>query len=68
MPINTGNFGKALWPGINKWYGDAYAEHATEYTSLFDTFSSRKAFEEDVFRCPEINKLVGLRLIWPYKP
>lgn len=48
MPINTSNFGKALWPGINKWYGDSYAEHAKEYTSLFDTFSSRKAFEEDV--------------------
>jgi len=48
MAINTGTFGKALWPGINKWYGDSYAEHATEYKELFDTFSSRKAFEEDV--------------------
>jgi hypothetical protein len=48
MAINTGNFGKALWPGINKWYGDSYNEHQKEYTELFDTFSSRKAFEEDV--------------------
>lgn len=48
MAINTGNFGKALWPGINKWYGDSYNEHVKEYTELFDTYSSRKAFEEDV--------------------
>jgi hypothetical protein len=48
MPINTGNFGKALWPGVNAWYGKAYNEHAKEYDKLFDTFKSRKAFEEDV--------------------
>lgn len=49
MPtINTGNFGKALWPGINKWYGDTYAEWTKEYTEIFATHSSRKAFEEDV--------------------
>lgn len=48
MAINTGNFAKALWPGVNKWYGDAYAEHLKEYTELFDTSSSRKSFEEDV--------------------
>lgn len=48
MAISTGSFGKALWPGINKWYGDSYAEHATEHNALFDKFSSRKAFEEDV--------------------
>jgi len=46
--ITTGSFAKALWPGINKWYGDAYNEHKVEYTDLFDTHSSRKAWEEDV--------------------
>jgi hypothetical protein len=46
--INTGSFGKALWPGINKWYGDSYNEWQTEYTDIFKTESSRKAFEEDV--------------------
>ena len=46
MAINTGNFAKALWPGVNKWYGEAYAEHSTEYTDLFDTETSRKAYEE----------------------
>jgi hypothetical protein len=48
MPINRGDFAKALWPGVNKWYGDSYSEHSVEYTDLFDTYSSRKAFEEDV--------------------
>lgn len=46
--ITTGSFSKALWPGINKWYGDAYNEHKVEYTDLFDSHSSRKAWEEDV--------------------
>jgi hypothetical protein len=46
--INTGNFGKALWPGVNKWYGDAYTEFKTEYTDIFSKYSSRKPWEEDV--------------------
>lgn len=46
--INTGSFGKALWPGINKWYGDSYAEFQTEYDKIFTKNTSRKAFEEDV--------------------
>lgn len=48
MAINSGSFAKALWPGVNKWYGDEYADHKTEYTDLFDTSTSRKAFEEDM--------------------
>jgi hypothetical protein len=48
MPISTGNFAKALWPGINAWYGKEYAEHKTEWTELFDQFKSRRAWEEDV--------------------
>lgn len=48
MAINTGSFGKALWPGINKWYGKAYNEWPVEYDKLFDKRTSRKAFEEDV--------------------
>lgn len=46
--INSGNFSKALWPGINEWYGITYNEFPVEYTDLFDTYSSRKGFEEDV--------------------
>lgn len=48
MPINRGNFAKALWPGVNAWYGEKYNEFPVEYTGLFDTYSSSKAFEEDV--------------------
>lgn len=46
--INSGSFAKALWPGVNAWYGKAYSEYSTEYTKLFDTYKSSKAFEEDV--------------------
>jgi len=48
MPINSGSFAKALWPGVNSWYGEAYNEHSEQYTKLFDTHTSRKAFEEDM--------------------
>ena len=48
MPITSSSFAKALWPGVNSWYGQAYAEHPVEYTMLFDTNKSRKAFEEDM--------------------
>lgn len=46
--INTGSFAKALWPGVNAWYGKAYDEFPTEYTELFEKNTSTRAFEEDV--------------------
>lgn len=46
--INSGSFAKALWPGVNAWYGKAYSEYPVEYTKLFDTHKSNKQFEEDV--------------------
>jgi hypothetical protein len=46
--INTGSFAKALWPGVNAWYGKAYSEYPVEYTSLFDTHKSTRAWEEDI--------------------
>lgn len=48
MAINTGLWMKAMWPGVNKFFGQEYKEWPVEYTSLFDTFTSRKAWEEDV--------------------
>lgn len=48
MPINTGSFAKALFPGVNKWYGQSYDEHSVEYTDLFEMSTSRRAWEEDV--------------------
>lgn len=46
--INSGSFPKALWPGVKKWYGQTYNDYPVEYTELFDTFKSDKAFEEIV--------------------
>jgi hypothetical protein len=46
--IMTSNHPKALWPGVKAWWGKAYDDHQVEYTELFDTYSSEKAYEEDV--------------------
>ena len=46
--INSGSFAKALWPGVNAWYGEKYDEHQMEYPMLFDKETSRKAWEEDM--------------------
>jgi len=46
--INTGSFAAALWPGVNRWYGDGYKEFATEYDKIFTVEKSRKAWEEEV--------------------
>lgn len=48
MTISTGNVAKALWPGVNTWFGMAHAEHAPQYTEIFKVMSSEKNFEEDV--------------------
>jgi hypothetical protein len=46
--ITTSSFAKALWPGVNKWYGDAYNEFSPQWGSLFEKHTSRRAWEEDV--------------------
>jgi len=46
--INTGTFAKALWPGVNKWYGEAYADYEPQWTPIFTQEKSSKAWEEDV--------------------
>jgi hypothetical protein len=46
--ITSASFAKALWPGVNAWWGKAYGEYPVEYTKLFDTFKSTRQFEEDV--------------------
>jgi hypothetical protein len=46
--ITTGSFAKALWPGVNKWFGDSYKEFDTQWTKLVEQHTSRKNFEEDV--------------------
>jgi phage major head subunit gpT-like protein len=46
--INSSSFAKALWPGINTWYGQTYDEWPEEYKALFDQEGSDRAYEEDV--------------------
>src|SRR3972149_3157090 len=48
MPIPTGSLTKALWPGVNAFYGETYNEWPVEYSDLFDEQKSSKAFEEIV--------------------
>lgn len=47
-PITTGVNPKALWPGVKKWYGKEYDEYPVQWTDLFDTETSDKAYEEVV--------------------
>jgi hypothetical protein len=47
--ITSGSFAKALWPGVNAWYGKAYNDYQTEWDKLgFEKNTSKKAYEEDV--------------------
>jgi len=47
--ITTSSFAKALWPGVNAWYGKAYNEYATEWDKMgFEKNSSKNAYEEDL--------------------
>lgn len=46
MPINTGNWPKALWEGVNEWYGLSYNEYEEQCNEIFTKKTSRKAFEE----------------------
>lgn len=43
--INTGTHPRLLWPGIHAIWGQQYAEHAEEYTQLYEVLDSDKAYE-----------------------
>ncbi len=47
--ITSSSFAKALWPGVNAWYGKAYNDYQTEWDKLgFEKNTSKKGYEEDV--------------------
>ena len=46
--ITTSTFAKALWPGVNAWYGQSYKEYPVEWEQLFEKYSSTRNWEEDV--------------------
>ena len=48
MAINTGSFSAALQVGVNKWYGDKFAEYKPQWPQIFSAETSRKNFEEDI--------------------
>jgi hypothetical protein len=45
--ITTGNISRLLQEGVKNVFGQAYEEHQTQRTMLFDTETSRKSFEQD---------------------
>ena len=46
--ISTGSHPKALWPGINAWWGQKYDEHPKEYLDLYDQNDSEISYEQEV--------------------
>jgi len=49
MPaISTGAHAKALWPGVVAWWGREYDEYAPQWTDLFNSQNSDKAYEDVV--------------------
>ena len=48
MAMNRASFPKDLEEGLNAHFGMEYREYPEEYSKVFDTFSSDKAWEEDV--------------------
>lgn len=44
--IGSGNYPKALRPGMKKWWGRSYDEHKEQYVDLFDKDTSDKSYEE----------------------
>lgn len=48
MAITSSSFTKALWPGVNAWYGEAYNDYQPQWTPIFSQEKSSRAFEEDV--------------------
>lgn len=44
--ISTGNIPKALWPGVEGWWGRFYKEHPMQFGDLFEVRDSDMAYEE----------------------
>lgn len=46
MAITTGSVAKLLYPGLEAIYGNKYTEYALERSQIFETKTSKRAFEE----------------------
>src|SRR3990167_7228657 len=58
--ITSGAHPKALWEGIQAWFGREYAKHPEYWKQCFEIDTSKKSYEEDV-------ELTGFGLV-PIKP
>jgi len=48
MPMTTGSLAKLLYPGVNKFFQTKYKDHETQWTDLFDSYTTKRNFVEDV--------------------
>lgn len=46
--VTTGDLAKALWPGINSWWGRSYNKHPEQWKDIFEQKTSSKSREEVV--------------------
>lgn len=46
--ISRGNHPKALWPGIQAWFGMSYDSFPAQWKDVFESVDSTQAYEEDV--------------------
>jgi hypothetical protein len=46
--VTSSSFAKSLYPGVSSWFGMEYNDWEELYPDLFDTYTSRRAYEEDV--------------------
>ncbi|MBA3776400.1 MAG: hypothetical protein H0X11_08155 [Betaproteobacteria bacterium] len=46
--MNRSQFGKGMQDGLNTLFGMSYDAHIEQYTDIFETHNSEKAFEEDL--------------------
>lgn len=46
--VTSGNWQKALWPGVDAWMNGEYAAHSEEWSQIFSKRSSSKQFEQVV--------------------
>ena len=46
MPITTASFAKGLEPGVQQWYDTAAKSREPQYTQIFETRTSKRAYEE----------------------
>lgn len=46
--ISRSNHPKALWPGIQEWFGMSYDEFPEQWKPVFEAVTSDMAYEEDV--------------------